>query len=302
MARLLRALLPAQSLGMSIAQALCLAFCLAIGSSARAAEAIEAPAQDIPVVDPAPVPVPNSDTALTYWRQHREGWFWYRDPLPPKPRPPVSTPKRPKDLTDFDALQQRLEDLKKVAVMNPSDANLLAYMRMQRLVMDKSQTFADRWQRLVWSEPDLDYALSGRPTNAMAINVFDDQQRDRDAQTVRGLAATHGLIFVFRSDCPFCHRFAPILKRFEQEFGMTVLAVSMDGGTLPEYPDARTDNGIATRLNARSVPALYLTQPSKREIRPIGFGLMSDSELLERIATLSRDRTDTSSSPGRPLR
>ncbi len=174
--------------------------------------------------------------------------------------------------------------------MNPSDANLLAYMRLQRLVMDKSQTFADRWQRLVWSVPDLDYGMTGRPTNAMAINVFDDQQRDRDAQTVRrALAATHGLIFVFRSDCPFCHRFAPILKRFEQEFGMTVLAVSMDGGTLPDYPDARPDNGIATRLNARSVPALYLTNPSKREIRPIGFGLMSDSELLERIATLARD-------------
>jgi conjugal transfer pilus assembly protein TraF len=302
MARLSRALLPAPLPGIHIALAICLALCQAVSSGARAAEAIEAPARDIPEVDPAPAPVPDADTILTYWRQHQEGWFWYRDPLPPKPRPPVNTPKKPKDLSDFEALQQRLENLKKVAVMNPSDANLLAYMRMQRLVMDKSQTFADRWQRLVWSEPDLDYALSGRPTNAMAINVFDDQQRDRDAQTVRGLASTHGLIFVFRSDCPFCHRFAPILKRFEQEFGMTVLAVSMDGGTLPEYPDARADNGIATRLNARSVPALYLTQPSKREIRSIGFGLMSDSELLERIATLSRDRSDTSSSPGRPLR
>lgn len=80
---------------------------------------------------------------------------------------------------------------------------------------------------------------------------------------------------------------------------MSVLAVSMDGGTLPEYPNARPDNGIATRLNARSVPALYLTNPSRREIRPIGFGLMSDTELLERIAALARERTDTPSGPGR---
>jgi conjugal transfer pilus assembly protein TraF len=239
---------------------------------------------------------------MTYWHQQREGWFWYRDPLPPKPRPPSTTLKKPKDLSDFEAMQQRLEDLKRVAVMNPTDTNLLAYMRMQRTVMDKSQLFADRWQRLVWREPDLDYGMTGRPTNAMAINAFDDQQRDRDAQTVRGLAATHGLIFVFRSDCPFCHRFAPILKRFEQEFRLTVLAVSMDGGTLLDYPDARPDNGIATRLNARSVPALYLTQPAKREIRPVGFGLMSDTELLERVATLARDRSDAPSTPGRTLR
>ena len=217
-------------------------------------------------------------------------------------RAPSTTPKKPKDLADFESLQQRLEELKRVAVMNPSDTNLLAYMRFQRMVMDKSQVFADRWQRLVWSAPDLDYGLSGRPTNAMAINVFDDQQRDRDAQTVRTLAATHGLIFVFRSDCPFCHRFAPILKRFEQDYGMTVLAISLDGGTLPDYPDARPDNGMAARLNATAVPALYLTAPARREIRPVGFGLMSMSDLLERVAALARDRTDAATNPGRTLR
>jgi conjugal transfer pilus assembly protein TraF len=222
--------------------------------------------------------------------------------LPPKPRPPSTTAEEAQDLADFESLQQRLEELKRVAVMNPSDTNLLAYMRFQRMVMDKSQVFADRWQRLVWSAPDLDYGLSGRPTNAMAINAFDDQQRDRDAQTVRTLAADHGLIFVFRSDCPFCHRFAPILKRFEQDYGMTVLAISLDGGTLPDYPDARPDNGMAARLNATAVPALYLTAPARREIRPVGFGLMSMSDLLERVAALARDRTDAATNPGRTLR
>ena len=82
-------------------------------------------------------------------------------------------------------MQKRLEDLKRVAVTNPTDANLTAYMRYQRWVMNKSQHFAERWQRLVWTAPDLDYGLTGRPTNAMAINVFDEQQRDRQAQTIR---------------------------------------------------------------------------------------------------------------------
>ena len=278
-----------------------LALCLSMACGAQASLAAQTQADDIPAVDPMPVS-DAPDVAMTYWRQHREGWFWYRDPLPPKPRPPSTTPKKPKDLADFESLQQRLEELKRVAVMNPSDTNLLAYMRFQRMVMEKSQVFADRWQRLVWSAPDLDYGLSGRPTNAMAINVFDDQQRDRDAQTVRTLAATHGLIFVFRSDCPFCHRFAPILKRFEQDYGMTVLAISLDGGTLPDYPDARPDNGMAARLSATAVPALYLTAPARREIRPVGFGLMSMSDLLERVAALARDRTDAATNPGRTLR
>jgi conjugal transfer pilus assembly protein TraF len=193
-------------------------------------------------------------------------------------------------------MQQRLETLKRVAVMNPTDVNLMAYMRFQRLVMDRSQTFADRWQRLVWREPSLDYASEGRPTNTVAIAAFDERQSERDTAAVRQLATTHGLVFVFRSDCPFCHRFAPILKRFAQQYGLAVLAVSLDGGTLFEYPDARPDNGIAARLNARAVPALYLTQPSRREFRPVGFGMMSDTDLLERIAALARE-TDPASLP-----
>ena len=264
-------------------------------------------------------PADPAETAAAYWQQHREGWFWYRDPPPPKARPSPkepATPPKPRELADFEAMQQRLETLKRVAVMNPTDDNLMAYMRFQRMVMDRSQVFADRWQRLVWREPSLDYAAEGRPTNTLAIAAFDERQKERDTATVRQLAATHGLVFVFRSDCPFCHRFAPILKRFAQthglifvfrgdcpfchrfapvlkrfaqQHGLTVLAVSLDGGTLPEYPDARPDNGMATRLHARAVPALYLTQPSRREFRPVGFGLMSDTELLERLAALARE-------------
>ncbi len=243
--------------------------------------------------EPATAQPPDpAETAAVYWQQHREGWFWYRDPPPPAARPAQkapATPARPRELADFEAMQQRLETLKRVAVMNPTDDNLMAYMRFQRMVMDRSQVFADRWQRLVWREPSLDYASEGRPTNTLAIAAFDERQRERDTAAVRQLAATHGLVFVFRSDCPFCHRFAPVLKRFAHTHGLTVLAVSLDGGSLPEYPDARPDNGIAARLNARAVPALYLTQPSRREFRPVGFGLMSDTDLLERIAALARE-------------
>ena len=35
------------------------------------------------------------------------------------------------------------------------------------------------------------------------------------------------------------------------------------------------------------------------EIRLVGFGLMSDAELLERVATLARDRTDANTQTAR---
>ncbi len=243
----------------------------------------------------APSAADMDEPAATYWLRNREGWFWYQDPPQQarKPDPKPLDPARPAELAEFDAMQKRLDELKRVSVMNPSDQNMLAYMRYQRFVMDKSEVFAGRWQRLVWSIPELDYGLTGRPTNSTAIVAYDEQQRDRQAQLVRGLAATHGLIFIFRSDCPFCHRFAPILKRFQEEFGMTVFAVSLDGGGLPDFPNAPMDNGIAARLRASVVPALYLTTPSNRQIRPVGFGVMAMTDLIERIAALAQDMRES---------
>ena len=269
------------------ARAVLLAVAMALSATTAWAQSASTDTQQI---EPDP-------QSAAYWLRNREGWFWYRDPPVAAPRsaPPASKP--PRELVEFEAMQKRLEDLKRVAVMNPTDANLTAYMRYQRMVMNKSEHFAERWQRLVWTVPDLDYGMTGRPTNAMAINVFDEQQRDRQAQTIKSLAATHGLIFVFRGDCPHCHRFAPILKRFEQEFGFTVLAISMDGRAVPEYPDARPDNGMAARLNATAVPALYLTQPSRREFRPVGFGVMSMTDLVERIAAIAQDAPASARQP-----
>ena len=232
----------------------------------------------------------------SYWQRHKDGWFWYQDPPPNAvKKPPAETPPAPasptaKALADFEAMQKTLEELKKVAIMAPSDENLKAYMRYQQRVMARSSVFADSWQRAVWTDPTLDYATQGRPTNNFGLDVYDAERRRTERATVADLAKTHGLFFFFKSDCPYCHRFAPVLKRFEQDYGIQVFPVSLDGGGLPEYPVAATDNGIATRLNVTSVPALFLATPSASSIQPIGFGVMAESEIAERIHVLTRTK------------
>jgi conjugal transfer pilus assembly protein TraF len=228
--------------------------------------------------------------AEDYWTQQREGWFWYREPPAPKPQPTPkkkSDPKKRPELTSLEALQARLEELKRIAVMNPTDANMTAYMRLQQTVMRQAETFARRWQQLVWTTPSLDASVQARPTNAAAIDVFDRETQSKQEAHVRALASTHALIFVFRTDCPYCHRFAPILRRFEQTYGLRIYAVSLDGGGLPDFPEPRHDPALAARLAPEAVPALYLTEPARRSIQPVGFGLLAFNELLERIATLA---------------
>lgn len=241
-----------------------------------------------------------------FWGEAWRGWHFYEEPevegerrlLPPAPpvpskgpsvaskTPPV-TPTRPPELLEFERLQKTLEEMRNVAIMRPSEANVRRYMELESQVVARASTFADVAQRVAWSTPELDPTVQGRPVNAKALEVFEQQQLAERSRTIGDLGRDHVLIFFFRGDCPYCHAFAPTLEAFQARHGIRVEAVSVDGGAMPGFADARRDNGIATALRVTQVPAVYLAQPFTGKVTPIGFGVLSEAQLLERIAAVS---------------
>ena len=160
-------------------------------------------------------------------------------------------------------------------------------------MIDKASVFADVAQRVIWANPEFDYTVTGRPVNAKALEVFDRAQINAREGTAMALAKDHALFFFFRSDCPYCHQFGPYLKEFEAKFGLAVVPISVDGGPLlPAYPNPKIDNGIARALDVREVPALFLVEPRGGKIVPIGYGVLSESELLERLQVVSQPDAD----------
>jgi conjugal transfer pilus assembly protein TraF len=240
------------------------------------------------------------DAPTRFWGDAWRGWHFYEDPepdterVPPSakaPAPPKSSPQapsaKPPELAEFEHLQKTLEDVRNVAIMRPTEANVRRYMELESQVVARASTFADVAQRVAWSTPELDPTLQGRPVNAKALEVFEQQQLTDRSRSTAELGRDHVLIFFFRGDCPYCHAFAPTLEAFQARHGIRVEAVSVDGGAMPGFPDARRDNGIATALHVTQVPAVYLAQPFTGKITPIGFGVLSEAQLLERITAVS---------------
>lgn len=56
---------------------------------------------------------------------------------------------------------------------------------------------------------------------------------------------------------------------------------------MPAFPRARPDNGIATALRVAQVPAVFLAHPASGKITQIGSGVLSESQLLERISIVT---------------
>lgn len=245
-------------------------------------------------------------TPNRFWADAWRGWHFYEEPEPEPDRVPAPpraasaetakrlpstssnpAPARPPELMDFERLQKTLEERRNIAIMRPTEANVRRYMELEAQVVARASSFADVAQRVAWSTPELDPTLQGRPVNAKALEVFEQQQLADRSRTMADLGRDHVLIFFFRGDCPYCHAFAPTLAAFQARHGIRIEAVSVDGGAMPGFPGARRDSGIATALRVAQVPAVYLAQPFTGKITPIGFGVLSEAQLLERISAVS---------------
>lgn len=239
---------------------------------------------------PAAVAVHSEEVSVPreFWRNGKEGWFWYEDPEffeepPPEERQVVD---RLLKIEKAEELREEVQRLRNVAIMEPTVGNVKTYLYAQQFIMNKASTFADTWRRVVWQTPDLDYSLV-RPVNAMAVNQFKDDRRETESRFISDLGKQgYGIFFFYSSTCPYCHSLAPTLRMFENQYGMRVMAISVDGGPIEGFPDAKNDNGIAQGLGVETVPALYLVNGNEKTILPIGFGLLSMSDIIDRINVL----------------
>jgi len=191
-----------------------------------------------------------------------------------------------KDIKTAEELRNEVKRRLDIATMQPTTQNVRAFLEANQFVQDKGALFADNWQRVVWTAPEFDYSLR-RPANNTAIKAFDQiRNLDEEAQ-LRALAKEHGFIFFFSSNCPYCHRMAPTLKMLVDKYGIEVLPVSLDGGSLLGFSNVVMNAGQAQSWRVERVPALFIASKKTGEHAPIGFGMMSLSEIVARVFTLT---------------
>jgi len=213
---------------------------------------------------------------------HEKGWFWYeKPPITLKNKQKEHTPQAFHAPKSMEEVQASLKKLKEIAIMNPTDANLAAYIRLQNWVSERSQLFANVWQQTLRNHPDLDYSIA-HPTNAQAVIVQREEQRKQSIEILQQIGQSYGLFFIFRSDCPYCHKEAPMLKRFGQHYGISIIPISQDGIGLADFPNPEKDT-VSSQFGIKAVPALFLVNPKKHLVIPVSFGLISEDDLIARL-------------------
>jgi conjugal transfer pilus assembly protein TraF len=263
----------------------------AVSGAVTAQEAVDAPPEQ---AAPALVVPPSGADAVWFerdvWREGDRGFHYY----PPERDAPVKAKPKKRDLkaiTNIEELQAEVKLRRSAAIMDPSEANMKAYLEANTLMMAKSAMFADMWKRTVWTNPEFDYTAV-QPTANFALADLKNARLDNKAAWMRGLSRDFGLVFFYRGDCPYCKLQAPVLQMLSRTYGVEVLPVSMDGAPIEGFTNARPDNGISMRLSqgkgVRMVPALYLVARETQESVLLGTGVMAVDEIVERVHVLTQ--------------
>lgn len=212
-------------------------------------------------------------------------WFYCTRPKPAEQTAPTAAPSATSQL---DAITTILRELKAKAILEPTPANVTAYIRFQREQLDRASLFSDVWQRAIWQDPDLDYTLQ-RPVSTLGKRQWQDSRSaERDAAMAQ-LSQRYGLFYFFAQSCAACEVMSPIVQGVASRWTITVRAISTDGGPSRHFPGYTVETNQRTRmgLEPKITPAVVLWDALKNQPIPIGYGVMSADELQDRIFLLT---------------
>lgn len=108
---------------------------------------------------------------------------------------------------------------------------------------------------------------------------------------IQELREQYYFIFVYRSTCPHCHQFAPILRDFTSFFNIPVEAYSLDGESLEGFDSATLTPELFQTLYVSGeykpvVPALYLVNRTMNQAYAVLFGEAQPAQLAARVEEL----------------
>ena len=117
---------------------------------------------------------------------------------------------------------------------------------------------------------------SSPPTSSPSIN-----------KTQGTLQSEWDIVLFFKSTCPHCNRFDPVIADFSRQSGFHIDAFSTDGGSLPDFQNPLP--ATPTVLNKFFpdhniiVPAVFLVQKNTMQIIPISEGEIPENDLAARV-------------------
>jgi conjugal transfer pilus assembly protein TraF len=238
-----------------------------------------------------------ANQSADFYQKKPEGWYWYDDPKvvekkPEKPKPKeepkpkviiMSEPKKevqaqqsinkiekteeaPKALSTA-WLRENYPKMQERALDNPTNPDgspskdVLAFMYVQKLVLDKAQNFSTAAHQAVQLDPLLD-ENNRVPLSTSSLMTFNSLlEKDRE-EALNYLTKKAGLWFFFDSTCRYCVHQLSMLDRLKSKYDFSIMNISVNNQPIKGMKQKWFPNkGQAKLLGLTMTPTVVLVVP-----------------------------------------
>lgn len=234
----------------------------------------------------------------SYYDDRQRGWYWHEvleeppEELEIEPIEPAQSVEVKLTATEIIKKQREsFDEALSLAIINPTSENVRNYLAISKLINEQAGRFSNKFKESIWVNPEFDYSITGRPTNTQALVAHNQANIEEQYRDLATISSEKGIVYFFRSDCPYCKRFSPILKKFAKQFGFTIIPVSLDNKGSPDFPYPKNSQYMANKFNVSVVPATYLIDPDKNKVVTVGYGFSDWSSLIEKILVANNKMT-----------
>ncbi len=128
------------------------------------------------------------------------------------------------DSLDPDEIAETIEpEAKKVALMYPTDENIIAYNRLHKWITNKSRVFMERTIQVQRENPVMFKEKMLRATSEFNRRAVMEARDDMKMFYLSKYRDTAKLVIYVRQGCSFCEKQLPIMQAFSQSYGWDIL-------------------------------------------------------------------------------
>lgn len=240
--------------------------------------------------------LPTQKPVKTHDKKEDLGWNFYWDILEEKKLteklpPPTSTPvKKPIKPLSTEWFKENFEVLRDRAVDNPTKENVQALLYAERVMLDKSESFARKKNFYQSVMPNLQEGAR-LPMTGSAATAFRSFKAEQRQEAMFEIANHAGLVFFYDHDCSHCSVMIPLVNRLfrENKQKIYVIAKNLHGKTINRLDsniEIYPDQGQSDTFNIKVWPAIVMLRPPI-DVLVVAQGSLFYSELQKRLINIA---------------
>ena len=225
------------------------------------------------------------------------GWHWYNEiPLQKaddetKDEIEQNSGNKTSAVAQMAKLRQAVEEAKARAVLYPTVKNLRAYILLQNFVTNQATLFTQAWKKALLVYPELDYSIL-HPTQNSAQHILYAQNSNKENEAIATFGKKYGLFFFYRGKELLDQELAKTIDSFSRQNKIALVPIAMDGRLIELFDNSQINRGQAEQLGIKHFPALVLVEPKSKQVVPLHYGFIAESELRRRFLQVATNFKD----------